>query len=192
MHILERLQAVLVSPLTVWSSVRKEEGLGNATIYVLAVAVVGAIIRWAVAMVYSPPSMPGSSMMGWSGGASPTGFITSVVFAIVWMFIAAGVLHLIARLLGAKKGFEETFKAAAYGSTPTLLLSGLPWVGLLLAIWAIALEALGMEQLQSMSRGRAVAAVILSVLVLAVVIGFIVAGVLAMIFGVVGRGMMGS
>lgn len=174
MQYINRIQALLTSPMTVWSSIRSEKGIGNATVYVTIVAVLGSIIRYILAMFsvasLMPGGMPGSSL-------APFGIVGSVVFAIVGAFVGSAVVHLMVYFLGGKGGYNETFKAVAYGSTPSLLLSGLPLVGFLVSIWAIVLQVLGLEHLQHMSRGRAIAAVILAFVLIFAVMSVFLGGI---------------
>jgi hypothetical protein len=57
--------------------------------------------------------------------------VSFYIMMLVLSFIAGGILHILAIIGGAKKGFANTYKAYAYASTPTLLLS---WIILLISL----------------------------------------------------------
>jgi hypothetical protein len=90
------------------------------------------------------------------------GFIITLLFA-VW-------LHLWVYLLGGRRGIMQTVYAILYGSTPRLLMGWIPLVSILFVLWSFILWILGVRELQEMSTGRAVAAVVIAVLIPLVVI----------------------
>ena len=59
----------------------------------------------------------------------------------------------------------QTFKALMYGATPSLLLGWIPFINFLALIWALIVEIIGIRQLHEISTGRAVAAVILAIII---------------------------
>ena len=110
--------------------------------------------------------------------------------AIVWLFLYlnAGVTHLIALLFGqAKRGFPATFAACAYGSAPLVLLI-IPGCGSVIAtIWIVVLIGVGLKETHGITPGGAAATVLAPYLLLCCLCcGGVVAAGLA-----VGRGMGG-
>ena len=99
--------------------------------------------------------------------------LLGVVGAFAGLFISGSWAHLFVRAFGGRKGYANTIKAFAYGYTPAFLFGWLPFVGMLFSIWALILSIIGIRQLHEISTGRAVGAVLLSIVAL-VVIGVLI------------------
>ena len=107
---------------------------------------------------------------------------------MLWLFLYlnAGVTHLIALLFGqAKRGFPATFAACAYGSTPLVLLI-IPGCGSVIAtVWIIVLIGVGLKETHGITPGGAAATVLAPyALICCLCTGSVVAAALA-----IGRGM---
>ena len=100
--------------------------------------------------------------------------LLAVLGAFGGLFIGGAWTHLFVRAFGGRKGYGNTIKAFAYGYTPVFLFGWLPFVVMLLSIWALVLNIIGIRQLHEISTGRAVGAVLLSIVALGVIIALIV------------------
>lgn len=117
-------------------------------------------------------------------------YILILLFTLLYTFIMSGIIHLFVLLMKGKKGFYQTFKVLVYGNTPQYLLSiitspiyiivfpkffGLKqmpleffvWfipsviLGLLVFIYIIYLQTIGIKNLHEIPAFRAFAAVFL-------------------------------
>ncbi len=114
--------------------------------------------------------------------------ILTPIFAVVALFIGAGIIHLLVMLLARpmSTGFETTFRVIAY-SNVTSLITWVPILGALVgSIWSIVLLVLGVREGHATSTGKAavivlipVAVVLFILLVLAAVIGAVIFGALS-------------
>jgi hypothetical protein len=123
-------------------------------------------------------------------GVSPQGgvidvflFVLTLIILFAMTFIGAFLfgawLHLFAWLLGGKKGMWQTEKSVFYGLTPFLILGWIPVIGGIIGgIWSIVLGIMGLKELQGISTGRAVVAVILAIVILFIIIGAIFGAIL--------------
>ena len=110
-------------------------------------------------------------------------FIGSVVFApvgsAIGVFVVAGIAHLLVRLVvgATNAGFGATFRVAAYTSV-TSLVSWIPFVGGLLALYGIYISVVGIREMHSTTMGKALVVVVLPVIVIVVLalLGLLVAG----------------
>lgn len=59
----------------------------------------------------------------------------------------------------------QTVNAVIYGSTPRLLLGGIPFVGIIFTLWSLILGILGVRELQDLSTGKAILAVAIAVII---------------------------
>jgi len=100
--------------------------------------------------------------------------LLAVVGAFGGLFIGGAWTHLFVRTFGGRKGYGNTIKAFAYGYTPVFLFGWLPFVVTLFSIWALVLNIIGIRQLHEISTGRAVSAVLVSMVAAGVIIALIV------------------
>ncbi len=91
--------------------------------------------------------------------------ITLLIFSIIGIFISSVIVHFVVLILGGKKGIKPTIKALIYGSTPRLLLGWIPFIGIIAEIWSIFLQVKGMRQLQDITTGKAIIAVLSIIIV---------------------------
>lgn len=100
--------------------------------------------------------------------------LASVLGAFGSLFIYGSWAHLFVRAFGGRKGYTNTIKAFAYGNTPLFLFGWIPFVGALFSIWALVLDIIGIRQMHEISTGRAIGAVLLGALTLAIIVVLIV------------------
>lgn len=91
--------------------------------------------------------------------------VTLLIFSIIGIFISSIIVHIVVLILGGKKGIKPTIKALIYGSTPRLLLGWIPFIGIIAEIWSIIIQIGGMRQLQGITTGKAIIAVMSIILV---------------------------
>lgn len=103
-------------------------------------------------------AMQGGSFLGTICGA-----ILLPLIMIIWIFIFAGIVHLMLMMLsGDRHGFEATFRAIAYSSGTTNLIQFIPFCGqLIFIITQIVFSILALMEMHGISGGKATAAVLL-------------------------------
>ena len=172
----EKIKGFLISPVETFQKVENED-LGPVLKYYVILVVIFSILNAIImgTMLSAMTSMIPIKMplMGAAGGglAAVTMFIGYLILLIVGLFIGAAIIHIFVILLGGKKGYAQTTKALAYGMTPQLLLGWIPFIGIIAGIWALIVEILGIRELQEMSTGKAVLAVILPVIIIGIIAG---------------------
>lgn len=126
---------------------------------------------------------------------SAGGFVFSVMLAPIWiligLFLFSGIIHLCLMVVGglesSQSGFEGTFRTLAFASVAQLA-NVIPIAGGMISfIWAIVLYVFGLSSLHGTSRGRALVAVLIPIVLCCVCFGVAVlmfgAGLAAMIAG---------
>ena len=73
-------------------------------------------------------------------------FVGIIVGGIIGVFVGGAWLHIFVLLFGGRKGYLQTVKALIYGSTPGLLISWIPVIGIIGALWTLILEILGIQE----------------------------------------------
>ena len=110
-------------------------------------------------------------------------FIGSVIFApiggAIGVFVVAGIGQLVVRLVvgATNSGFGATFRVASYTGV-TSLVSWIPIIGGILALYGIYLAVVGIREMHETTTGKAVLVVLIPVIVVAVLalLGLLVVG----------------
>jgi hypothetical protein len=178
----------LGNPVNTFNSVEPEP-LGSALKYFAIWAAIYAILQTVFFYVLGVGIL--QTLLDWLGLGPAVVYnfdavlygLLSLVGAFVGLFVSGSWTHLFVRAFGGRNGYGNTIKAFAYGNTPVLLFGWIPFVGGLFSIWAIVLDIIGIKQLHGISTGRAIGAVLLSIVALGVIVAIIVvAFVLSAIF----------
>lgn len=183
MDFVEKVQVFLMEPSKAFDAA-KGENLNEAIKYYVVIAAIYSALSAVVFVLMSstigrmmgglnPGMLMGGGMV--TGGAAVL-FVSSLILWIVSAFIGGAILHIFVYIVGGRNGIEQTVKAVMYGSTPGLLLGWIPFIGVIAWIWSVVVEILGIRQLHEITTGKAV---------LAVVLLFVVAGILSIIFAAV-------
>ena len=173
---IKKIKSVLLHPDKFFDLAKKEKGMADAVKYYVFLSLVptaiSTLLGFAMGSLYE--AVLGGGIANGTVGLFIYGFVW--VAGILWRFIAAGILHAFALLLGAKKGYAETYKAVVYSNTPhqlTALMFPVLWIPSIGPIiwflaWGIAgiyglyLGIKGISVLQDLSMGRAAGVVALA------------------------------
>ena len=177
------VRRVVLQPVGFFAGLPRRGSLLNPLVFALICTEIAAIVGG----ILSLAGVGGAFVTGY-GFQVPENqgfgeFIGSVVFApiggAIGVFVVAGIAHLLVRLVvGANNaGFLATFRVAAYTSV-TSLVSWIPFVGGLLALYGIYLSVVGIREMHNTTTRNALVVVLLPVIVIVVLafLGLLVAG----------------
>ena len=177
------VRRVVLQPVGFFAGLPRRGSLLNPLVFALICTEIAAIVGG----ILSLAGIGGAFVTGY-GFQVPENqglgeFIGSVVFApvgsAIGVFVVAGIAHLLVRLVvGANNaGFGATFRVAAYTSV-TSLVSWIPFVGGLLALYGIYLAVVGIREMHNTTTRKALVVVVLPVIVIVVLalLGLLVAG----------------
>jgi len=176
----EKVKGFVGAPVNTFNNV-EAEALGTALKYFTIWVVIYTILRTIVFYTLERRVFQTLwDLLGLSDAPLYLYHFDPVIFALLAvggafasLFISGSLTHLFVRALGGRKGYANTIKAFAYGDTPFLLFGWIPFVGMLFPIWAWVLNIIGIRQLHEISTGRAIGAVLLSIVAL-VIIGVLI------------------
>ncbi len=105
------------------------------------------------------------------------------VFAVIGLFIGAGILHLLVMLfVGSRNaGFEGTFRVVAYAAV-TSLVSWLPFIGWIASLYGIYLAIVGVREVHTTTTGKAALVVLVPAAVILLLILVLIAAGAALFF----------
>ena len=168
---IETLKLVLLNPTAAFASMRREGGPTDPLLY----GVIGGSIGWLFYFIFSllMGSLGALGNRNGLGGLIGVGFggiFGLILFPIaltIGLFIGAGIVHLCLTLVGgAKRGYETTLRVLCYSVGSTYPLMIVPVCGGAIAgIWCLVVECIGLAKAHETSTGKAVAAVLLPVVV---------------------------
>jgi hypothetical protein len=164
---------ILFHPKAAFSSASYDAGSRSALIYALVYGSLGQIlaIYW-------------GTLGGILDGTIETGTVeTTLLFAgtalftpicfLVFLYLGAGLVHLFLTLLrGVRRPFAATLQVAAYVSGATSLVNLLPLSllpvigGMIISVWALALNCIGLASAHQTSTSRALLALLLPLILL--------------------------
>jgi hypothetical protein len=164
----------ITAPEQAWRLTRETGDYTRPLLFALIVGWVGAIFKAVWGTMFGagilrmiPAEYQRYAMMG-SGRGLVASIILAPIFIAIGLFIGAAILHVSFMIVGAltnsKSQFEGTFRAVSYSSIAHIAYV-IPIVGgLVAAVWQIYLTVVGAQQLHRTTSGKALAGVLLPVL----------------------------
>lgn len=168
--LVETIRLVLLEPAKAFQSMPPVGGMGAPLFFFVLCATVGGVAGLAYQMVLtsvnpqagSPEQRMIAEALASTAALGGTIMVLPFVFAAL-AFISAALTHLALIIVGgAKKSFEATFRVVCYAGGSTAVLQLLPICGALAAwVWNIFAMVVGLSEVHGISKGRALAAVVL-------------------------------
>jgi hypothetical protein len=163
---------VLTKPTTAFTVMKREGGLAEPLIYAVIGGSFGVLVYFLFLFLLQSIGFMADSRSAMAGVVGMgIGFIFVLILmpilVAIWMFVAAGILHLCLMIVGgAKQSFETTFRVVCFSIGSAYPLLVVPFCGNLVAgIWAIVLYCIGLARAHETDTGRAVLAVFLPLIV---------------------------
>lgn len=154
----KKAQSVLAKPKDFFDSIKGEKGFNDALVYYAILSAVGAI-----------PTL--------SFGIGNV--VSMVVTGIIFSFVFAFIVQIFVSLFKGTGKFEGTYRALAYGYTPSFFSNFtvfIPVIGqilsLALLVYSIYLVSVGISKYHGISMGKSVASVLVPVIVVTVLVFF--------------------
>jgi len=198
--LVDTTRQVLAMPGSFFRAMPVTGGLGSPLLYAVVIGWVGLVASAFYQAIFR--SVVGSSFGAFADRPevaaalawveSWAGFLAQVVFGgifvVIGLFVAAGILHLMLLVLGgARRDFEATFRVVSFAQATSILFL-LPFCGQLVGgVWCLVLYVLGLAEVHQIGHGKALAAVLLPLVLLCcccAALGAVFAGAIA---GVVGQ-----
>jgi hypothetical protein len=161
--IVTRVKGFLLKPVETFQQSRNDEP-GVIFPYFAALLLINAILS-AIITLIGIETMPRLAGMPEGIAVPVIVFLMALAGGFILTLIFAAWLHLWVYILGGRKGIMQTFKAIIYGHTPRLLLGWIPVIGFIFVLWSLALGILGIRELQEISTGKAILAVVIAVII---------------------------
>lgn len=195
--LLENISGTLFRPASTFRRMLEERT--TVTIAAIIVLIAGIcsgagsiLMQNAVMSLFA--EFPGFEVVPLSPAAS---IILSVVSGFIGWVVIAGILHVVAKILGGKGVFTEMLVLMGFAALPNVFQAPIGLVAVLsggltgafialglsgiLAIWILILDVLAIREAHKFSTGRAIATLVLPFVVLIVLVFILVIGVFLML-----------
>lgn len=166
------MKKVIMSPKMFFDGLSATEGYKKVIVF----SVINMILAFIVTIVFSV--FLGGKNQTDGIGALLMGMVFFVPMVLVMLFIVAGILHVVAKILGGKGTYNGSFLVVGY-STALMPFSALPVIGMIVGLYQIYIEVIGFRKIHQYSTGRAVVTILLPLFILfgLIFVGVLVAGV---------------
>jgi hypothetical protein len=186
--LVETTKQVLSRPSEFFRAMPVVGGVGGPLLYGVIVGYLGLVASTIYNAVFQ--SVIGSSIARMGSGSEferlapflqgGAGLVANLIFGPVFLaiglFVVSGIIHLVLLAMGgAARGYEATFRVAAYSEAAAIFNIVPMCGGVIGAIYMIVLVIIGVSEAQGISRGKAAAAVLVPILILCCCCGGIVA-----------------
>jgi hypothetical protein len=175
--LIQTIRLVVTEPSNAFARLRADSDLTSPILFGLILSWAGVIVSQMWQLMFGGITRGlFEGVEGMEGVFAPPGFLGFLGWVVLWpilfvvfIFIGAGILHLCVLLVGAagesSMGFEGTLKVVCYSQVASLA-GVIPIAGGFLAIlWTIVLEVIGLALVHRTTQGRALAAVLIPILV---------------------------
>ena len=194
--LIETTKQVLLQPVVFFRSMPVTGGLGDPLLYAVIIGYAGLLVSTIYNLVFrgvltsslsrfggnSEMEQLASFMQGGTGVV--INLILGPVFIVVFLFVSAGIFHLVLLALGgAARGFEGTFRVAGYSQAASIFNIIPVCGGLVGLVYVIVLLVIGLSEAHGISRGKAAAGVLIPFVILCCCCSGIIA---AAVFGMAG------
>jgi hypothetical protein len=180
----DTVKAVLLEPSQAFSTMRVDGGISKPFWFNLIFAGIGNVTLFLILSLAQAgmgslnPALRGAS--GMPEGVAGVMFVFQLIWSFVGVaigtFLQSGIIHVCLMICGgARRPFEATYRAIAYGSGSVALLNLIPIVGSIAAIpWSIIVSCIGLSRTHETDLWRVVLAIFLPAIVCCVLILIIV------------------
>lgn len=181
--LLTSIKRLITSPAAAFADAKEKGDYGSPLIFAIIMILVGAMFAAFWQLLVGPPDVSGfleaigaadtewAAEVSRSAGAGSvvSTVIFSVLFYVVALFIWSGIVHLTLNLLGGLRdstaGFEGTFRGVSYSYVAHLAYLVPVAGGIIALLWQAALQMIGLASIHRTSQGKAIAAVLIPVVV---------------------------
>ena len=183
MDFIQKVRGFLVDPAGTFRESRGDNLATSFGYYIILVIIFSTLSTIVAALVGSAGMVFG--LPGPISAILPAFlFIYYIITSIVAWLVFGLWIHLWVYILKGRMGIIRTINAVYYGNTPFLLIGWIPFIGYIGIVWSFVLWILGVRELQEISTGKAVAAVIIPVAIIVIIAVLIAAYFTATLIGI--------
>jgi len=184
--LIEKILGFLLKPVRSFRKYRNETFSSAFTCYAVLWAI-ESVLMTLVIITKASDLYPYQSLKDISGTEAGVVFFLLIGFGLFLPFMGGAIVHFGVILVGGKNGYFQTVKAYMYAITPNLVLGWIPIIAIIGIIWSFILEIIGIRELQDLSTGKAIGAIVGALFIIGIIAVILAAVFAAFIFGMAGN-----
>lgn len=157
----QMMKAVITSPKVFFDGVNEAEGYKKSTIFAVINTLVTFILSAVFGLVFRTSNL--------GIGMVLVGAVFAIPLMIVFFFIGAAILHVIAKILGGQGKLVGTYQSVAY-ATAIGPATAVPYIGMLFSLYQLYLVVVGLRKAHQYSTTKAVITVLIPVVVVTILV----------------------
>jgi len=166
----------LTKPKETFVAEKANASIGKGVINFLIAGVITGIMTFVIGLVFSMlGSIPVDITSVFSVVLTPIG-------TIFWAFVGLGISFIIAKILGGQGSFTSLFYLVSLYAVPIALLSWIPVLNILVILYSLYLFFLALKESLTLSTGKAIAVILIPIVLLGILAVILVVLVGAAIF----------
>ena len=181
------VREVILNPVNFYRSVPRQGNFLSPVLFAAICALISAVIGGILGFIVRVAFL--GNPIGGSFGRLLSTLIGAPVGTVIGLFIGAAIYHLLVLLVVRPRheGYEATFKALAYASAVNVFsfLAFIPILGILviiaISIYNVVLTVIGIREMHATTTGRAVAVVLIPVVILLILGALLFAAIAAIL-----------
>ena len=161
----DKIRGFLFSPSEAFWQVRDED-LKETTLYFIVISVIYTLLSTLITGI-AVSKHPALVLFGLGFGSGNIILSFFIILALTLGITVAYAfwLHLWIIVICGKRGIRKTIKTVFYFVTPTMLIGWIPVIGAFAApVWSVAVGIIGIQELFQVSFGRALIAILISII----------------------------
>jgi hypothetical protein len=187
------VREVILNPVGFYRGVPRQGNFLSPVLFAAICSLISAVIGGILGFILRVAL--GDGGVGGAFGRLLSTIIGAPIGTIIGLFIGAAIYHLLVLLVVRPRheGYEATFKALAYASAVNVFsfLAFIPILGILviiaIAIYNVVLTVIGIREMHATTTGRAVAVVLIPVVVFGLLALLLLGAILAIIAAAVSQ-----
>ncbi len=160
------MKSIIMSPKVFFDGINVSEGYKKSTIFAVINTFVTFVLSAVFALVTKDNNLSAPMLLAGAAFAIP--------FMIVFLFIGAAILHVIAKVLGGKGTFVGSYQSVAY-ATAIGPATALPYIGPLLSLYQLYLVVVGFRKAHQFSTTKAVITILIPLILITIIIVAVIA-----------------
>jgi hypothetical protein len=179
---------VLLNPANFFRGIARQGDFVNPLVFALICALISALLSGIISVVLSPLFAGPGDTAGEAYAGGLMGFVVALIlspiYTAVGLLLLAGVYHLLVWLFAraGNAGFEATLRVVCYAQA-TQLVSWIPIVNILAAIYLVVLSFFGIREVHATTTGQALLVVLIPVALILLLIILLGAALVAVFAG---------
>lgn len=167
----DKIKYLVSNPNLFFEKVKRETGIATSLVTYVIVATFFTVIRY-YAFTFGQNDTLTKTLSSFIGSSGWVNFLLSSLpflllgLSIVGTFFYSGVIQLILMAFKSEGTYKDTYNVYAYSMLPSLVLSGIPFAGLLSTVYSYILLVKGISLVHQVSKGKAVLACLLPIIIL--------------------------